>query len=373
MKPLDAKGRDDYFRRVADVLIAQIKAGTVPWVQSWKAGERGQPYNLKTGKRYRGGNSTWLATVSQMRGYQDERWGTYRQIQEVGGRVRRGQKGASVVYWQWEARRLARDGNGKPLLDDKAQPVYEVKPLERPRSYMYTVFNAEQANGLPPRPLPEAGHQWEQNERVEKLIKNCGVAIEHATQDRVFYDMGRDVIVLPHREQFPTPTAYYQSALHELGHWTGHPDRLNRESLLEGIRQGPKSVEYSREEMRAEISSMITADRLGLGHDGSRTASYVGYWVETLKDHPQEIYLASRDAQGMSDYLMERGRMIEHSREACVQDRPSQEPAVRLETSVSDLSGQREHRGIEIPRHRQLELPWPDRAGERDRAIGPAR
>ena len=55
MKPLDSKGRDDYFRRVADVLIAQIKAGTVPWVQSWKAGERGQPYNLKTGKRYRGG------------------------------------------------------------------------------------------------------------------------------------------------------------------------------------------------------------------------------------------------------------------------------------------------------------------------------
>ena len=128
-----------------------------------------------------------------MRGYQDERWGTYRQIQEAGGRVRRGQKGASVVYWQWEARRLARDGKGKPLLDDKAQPVYEVKPLERPRSYMYTIFNAEQANGLPPRPLPEAEHQWEQNERVEKLIKNCGVALEHATQDRVFYDMGRDV------------------------------------------------------------------------------------------------------------------------------------------------------------------------------------
>lgn len=72
---------------------------------------------------------------------------------------------------------------------------------------MYTVFNAEQANGLPARPLPEAGHQWEQNERVEKLIKNCGVAIELATRDRVFYDMGRDVIVLPNREQFPTPTA----------------------------------------------------------------------------------------------------------------------------------------------------------------------
>jgi len=137
MRPLDSKGRDDYFRRVADVLIAQIKAGTAPWVQSWEAGERVNPYNLKTGKSYRGGNATWLASVSEMRGYQDERWGTYRQIQESGGQVRRGQKGASIIYWQWEARRLARDGEGKPVLDEKSQPVYEVAKLERPRSYMY--------------------------------------------------------------------------------------------------------------------------------------------------------------------------------------------------------------------------------------------
>ena len=122
--------------------------------------------------------------------------------------------------------------------------------------------------------------------------------------------------------------------------------------------------------MRAEISSMITADRLGLGHDGSRTASYVGYWVETLKDHPQEIYLASRDAQGMSDYLMERGRMIEHSREASVQVRQSQEPDARQGNTDSDLDIQRDHRRIEIPRRGQLTLPWPDRTGDRDRAMG---
>ena len=212
MKPLDSKSRDDYFRRVADVLIAQIEAGTVPWVQSWQPGERAQPYNVRTGKTYRGGNATWLASVAQMRGYQDERWGTYRQIQESGGHVRRGQKGASIIYWQWEARQLARDNAGKPVLDDKAQPVYEVTKLERPRSYTYTVFNAEQATGLPPRPLRKAGHQWERNERVEKLIKNCGAALEHNHQDRVFYDLGRDLIVMPHREQFPNSAGYYQSA-----------------------------------------------------------------------------------------------------------------------------------------------------------------
>ena len=311
MRPLDGKRRDDYYRRVADVLIAQIEAGVAPWRQSWQPGERVRPYNLKTGKSYRGGNSTWLASVAQMRGYQDERWGTYRQISEAGGQVRRGQKGASIIYWKWEARQLARDSDGKPVLDDKAEPVYRTTKMERPRSYTYTVFNAEQATGLPARPLRQPGHQWERSERAEKLFKNCGAALEHNHQDRVFYDLGRDLIVMPHREQFPSAAGYYQSALHELGHWSGHPDRMNRETLVDGIRQGPKSLEYSREELRAEISSMITGDRLDVGHDGSRTAAYVEHWVQTLKDHPQEIYLASRDAEQISDYLMERGRMAE--------------------------------------------------------------
>jgi len=311
MRPLDPKGRDDYYRRVADVLIAQIKSGAAPWVQSWEAGERVQPYNLASGKAYRGGNATWLASVSEMRGYQDERWGTYRQIQEAGGQVRRGQKGASIIYWQWEKRKLARDSSGKPVLDEKSRPVYEVSKLERPRSYMYTVFNAEQASGLPPRPLREGGHQWERNERAELVVKNCGAEVEHTLQDRVFYDLGRDLIVMPHREQFTSPAGYYQSLLHELGHWTGHPERMNRETLVEGVQQGPKSLEYAREELRAEISSMMTGDRLDVGHDGSRSAAYVDFWVKTLQDHPQEIHLASRDAQLISDYVMERGRALE--------------------------------------------------------------
>ena len=329
MRPLDPKGRDDYYRRVADVLIAQIKDGTAPWVQSWEAGERVQPYNLASGKAYRGGNATWLASVSEMRGYQDERWGTYRQIQEAGGQVRRGQKGASIIYWQWEKRRLARDGGGKPVLDEKGQPAYEVAKLERPRSYMYTVFNAEQASGLPARPLREGGHRWERNERAELVIENCGADVEHTVQDRVFYDLARDRIVMPHREQFTSPAGYYQSLLHELGHWTGHPERMNRETLVEGIQQGPTSLEYAREELRAEISSMMTGDRLDIGHDGSRSAAYVDFWVKTLQDHPQEIHLASRDAQLISDYVMERGRAREVEAGGESQARaPSPPPAV---------------------------------------------
>ena len=217
-----------YYRKVADHLIDQIEAGTAPWTQAWQPGEKAMARNVATGKAYRGGNSVWLASVAQMRGYQDERWGTYKQVEGLGGQVRRGQKGAAILYWQFETRKLARDRNGRKVLDEEGKPVYETMPLERPRSYPYTVFNAEQCDGLPHREAAAGVPAWDSIEAAERVLKQSGAEIEHARQDRVYYDLGRDRIVLPLKEQFPTGPTYYQSALHELGHWTGHPDRLNR-------------------------------------------------------------------------------------------------------------------------------------------------
>ena len=307
--PASAAERSDaYYRKVADHLIDQIERGTAPWTQAWLPGEKAMPRNVSTGKAYRGGNSVWLASVAEMRGYQDERWGTYKQVQDLGGQVRRGQRGASILFWQWETRKLARDGGGRPVLDEEGKPVYEAVPLERPRSYPYTVFNAEQCNGLPRREPPAGAQAWDAIEEAERVLKQSGATIEHVRQDRVYYDLGRDLIVMPDKEQFSSGPTYYQSALHELGHWTGHPDRLNRETLIQGIRDGTSSPDYAREELRAEISSMITGDKLKLGHDPSRHAAYVGYWVQALKDDPREIYRASQDAQVISDYVLGRAR-----------------------------------------------------------------
>ena len=263
---------------------------------------------MSAGKAYRGGNSVWLASVGQMRGYQDERWGTYKQVEGLGGQVRRGQKGASILFWQFETKKLARDGSGRPVLNEEGKPVYETTPLARPRSYPYTVFNAEQCTGLPRREPPKGALAWDSIEAAERILKESGAAIENIRQNRVYYDLGRDLIVMPDREQFPNAPTYYQSALHELGHWTGHPERLNRATLVEGIREGARSPQYAREELRAEISSMITGDRLQLGHDSSRHAAYVSHWIQTLKDDPREIYRAAQDAQVMSDYLLDRTR-----------------------------------------------------------------
>ena len=305
----EARARvDAYYRRVADALIEQIERGTAPWSEAWKPGERALPYNVKSGKAYRGGNSVWLASTASRREYSDERWGTYRQVKELGGQVRRGQKGCKILYWQWEANHLARDRHGKPLLDEEGRPVHETRALRSPRVYQYTVFNAEQCDGLPPRPPRAAARAWDSHPEAERVLRHCGAVIEHARGDRAYYDLRRDCVVLPLREQFPSGPSYYQSALHELGHWTGHPSRLNRQTLLEGIEHGFGSHAYAREELRAEISSLMTGDRLNIGHDPSRHAAYVDSWVQKLREDPREIYRAARDAQQMSDWLVERAR-----------------------------------------------------------------
>ncbi len=364
---------EDYYRRVADSLIAQIERGAAPWTQAWKPGEKALPYNVKSGKPYRGGNSVWLASTADQRGYSDERWGTYKQIKDLDGQVRRGEKGCAILFWQFEAKRLARDRQGKPLLDDKGQPVYETRALPSPRVYQYTVFNAEQCDGLPARPLRAGSHTWDRHEAAERLFKHSRAVIEHSGADRAYYDLSRDRIVLPFKEQFPSAPSYYQTALHEFGHWTGHPERLNRSTLTKGIEDGFRSRDYAREELRAEISSMMTGDRLQIGHDPSRHASYVGSWIQALKEDPREIYRASKDAQDMSDYLLERGRVREQGREERAEARVPASPVAgsgrdRIEWPVAAGLGIQD-----APRRPAVKMPWPDRSAERDRAVGPER
>ena len=135
--PTSAERTEEYYRKVAEALIEQIERGTAPWTQGWTAGEsqRRLPANVKTGKAYRGGNSVWLASVAERSGYGDHRWGTFKQVKEVGGQVCRGERGSQILYWDWEKRRAARDRNGKPVLDEKGQPVYETRRREVPFVY----------------------------------------------------------------------------------------------------------------------------------------------------------------------------------------------------------------------------------------------
>ena len=306
---------DEYHRRFAEAIVEQIREGTAPCQKPWGPGERVLPSNVETGRAYMGGNSLHLATVQQQRGYADVRWGTYRQIRNRGGQVRKGEQGTRILSFQDHRRVLVRDGRGRPATDDKGERVYRLERLPTPVVRQYTVFNAEQADGLPSRPEPVAGPLWKAHQQAERVLEDAGVPVRHVPGDRAFYNLNQDEIILPARAQFPSANHYYQTALHELGHSTGHPERMNRATLAEGIRDGFGSVAYAREELRAEISAMMTGERVGVGHDPSRGAAYVRGWIAALEEDPREIRRAAADAQQITDFVLARSREREADRE----------------------------------------------------------
>ena len=359
---------DDYYRQVADRLIAQIERGTAPWTQAWEPGTQKLPCNVKTGKPYRGMNSVDLASAADQRGYADQRWGTFKQVRDLDGRVRRGEKGVAILYWRFETQRKLVDAEGRPVTDDEGRQKVQVEPLRSPQVFRYTVFNAEQCDGLP---APEPAKQnWAGIEAADRVLAGSGARIEHTADSRACFDMQRDRVVLPYKEQFASAPNYYQTALHELGHWTGHPSRLNRATLIEGTRDGYGSKPYAREELRAEISSMITGDRLELGHDPGRHASYVGAWIQALREDPREIYRASKDAQGISDYLLapQRDRLAEQERI----ERPRQ-LGLELDRAAAESYRRPEPVAPTAPARTYVTLPPVNRAPERSRSAGPER
>ena len=313
---------EEYHEQFAARIVKALEAGTAPWQKPWKAGERILPHNFGSGRDYRGGNAVYLAMNALDRGYADPRWGGYRQIQEAGGHVRKAEKGTPILYVDFNRRTTVRDEGGKPVLDDAGRPVVESVRRDRPLVKLQHVFNVEQTEGLNLRSLQTAAPEWEGHERAEALMRASGVRIDHVAGDRAYYRLSEDRVVLPERSQFASQDAYTHTALHELGHATGHPRRLNRPTLVD--HGGFGSETYAKEELRAEIAAMMTGEKLGVGHEPRHGTAYVSSWVKALENDPREIRAAAGDAQRISDWLMARER--ERTAE---QEPPSPAPASR--------------------------------------------
>src|SRR6516162_1026216 len=266
----------------------------VAWQQDWVEGQRSSPYNPTTGKRYRGINI--LALVAT--GRSDPRWMTYRQAQAQGWQVRRGEKGTQIQHWIWEETRTRLGKDGSLELDKDGNPIKDLVRLSRPKVMAAAVFNAEQIDGIPGLE-PVSRLEWNPVDKAEKLLRASQAKIEHSQVGGAFYRVGTDTIHLPGRERFSEAAAYYAVALHELGPWTGHPDRLNRDL---GHPFGTEG--YAREELRAEIASMIMGSELGIGYDHRQHAGYVDHWVKILTDTPTEILYAAADAEKISEYIL---------------------------------------------------------------------
>ena len=309
------KTAEEYTHEFAAKLTQQIEAGTAPWQKSWKRGENRLPENFSTEKQYQGGNTLELMVQRTANSYNDHRWGTYRQIAVAGGHVRKGEQGTRILAYKPPKRRDTQETTTPGEGTEEKRDERDAEKTRRGTWRHYTVFNVEQADGLK---LPERKGveipQWEAQQNVEKVIRASGVTIREVNGDRAYYNMARDHIVLPERAQFKSAEAYYQTALHEVGHSTGHKSRMNRESLQQGTTDGFGSQAYAREELRAEISAMMSSERLGVAYEPQHGAAYVASWVKALKDDPQEIYKAAAEAGRISDYVCaapERARAAE--------------------------------------------------------------
>ena len=324
----------DYVDQVAGAIIKQLQEGTAPWQKPWKPGERFMPYNPTTGNEYRGANALWLMSQSESKSFGDARWMTYRQAQEQDAQVTKGQKGTAIQYWKWQGLEPVKDASGKPVLDQEGEPVRRMVRYERPRVWSAVVFNAQQIDGLPPAPDRPAMAEWQRHEKAEAIMANSGVPVLHAPGDRAFYRLSEDKIVLPERGQFASADRYYATALHELGHATGHPSRLARDMAHPFGSEG-----YAREELRAEIGSMMLGEQLGIGHDPSQHVAYVGSWIKALQQDPREVFRAAADAEKITK--MVRSFELVQEQQAPDQVRDAEAGRARLTTPGRTIPWQR--------------------------------
>ena len=294
-----ATEKQPFHALVAQRLIEQLRQGTAPWQRPWVAGEPSSflPMNPTTGKRYRGINAMYLLA----QGHSDQRWLTYKQAAAVGAQVRKGEKGTPIQYWKFADERTKTDDAGKPVRDTNGALVKEQVRLEHARVFYATVFNAEQIDGLPAT-APRASQEWDAIARAESILRASGASIRHGERG-AFYRPATDTIHLPDKNQFASADGYYATALHELGHWTGHATRLDRDLAHPYGSEG-----YAKEELRAEIASMILGDELGIGHDPEQHAAYVGSWIKALQEDPLEIFRAAADAEKIQEYILARER-----------------------------------------------------------------
>jgi antirestriction protein ArdC len=290
----------DFRQEVTDRIVKMLEGGVAPWQKPWQAGvgSPGLPMNPTTDRPYRGGNAVHLMATEIQRGYDDPRWLTYKQAQEHGWQVRRGEKGTQIEFWEVKANQENRPPS--PRGDEDRGPDAK-EAASRLIHRVYTVFNAKQMDGIPPF-QPKEHSAFEITTAGEEILRNSGARISHDQADRAFYNRASDSIHLPPKESFANAPGFYGTALHELAHWTGHPSRLNRPTLNESYRFG--DTNYAKEELRAELASVFMAAERGIPHDPEQHAAYVNSWIKTLKEDKHEIFRAAHDASKATDFLL---------------------------------------------------------------------
>ena len=285
--------RTSLYKEITDKIIAELEAGRLPWVQPWgKSAVQAplaMPMNAATERRYSGINALILWGAVVQHGFPGQSWLTFRQALSLGGNVRKGERGTTVVF----ADRFIPDQE-RARAREQGDGPNAISFLKR-----FTVFNVAQCDGLTgdlatvPPPVPDGLILPE----VEALIRASGADLRLGG-DKAFYSPTLDYIQVPRPEAYFEPINWHRTALHELGHWSGAPTRLGRD--LSGS-YGSKS--YAREELVAEITAAFTCATLGITST-VRHADYIGSWLEVLREDDRAIVRAASAASKAAESLL---------------------------------------------------------------------
>lgn len=294
-----AKAKFDIYQHVTDEIMAQIEAGTPAWRKPWTGGGGGIHMPLRfNAEEYRGINVLMLWARASAEGYTSARWMTYRQAQELGGQVRKGETSTTVVKYG-TIEKEDEDGDAQRL----------------PYCRAYRVFNADQIEGLADafyiRPEPPRDLGTKTDPELEAFFARSGARIEISDQPQAFYDIRRDVIHMPPVATFHAAQGYYGTLAHELTHWTGADTRLER------FKRFSDRKAYAFEELVAEIGACMLGVRIGVEPAFDQSAAYVEGWLQAMKDDKRAIFRAASEAQKAVDFITEKaGRETKHEQAA---------------------------------------------------------
>ena len=288
--------RTDPYQLVTDSILAHLERGTVPWRCPWNR-TTGRPRNFHTGREYQGVNVLLLGLLH----FPSPWWMTFRQTQERGGCVRKGEHGAIVMKWG-QHQRDVKNGDGS----EEAKTTFFLKS--------YRVFNAVQIDGIE-YPSAESGPKLDASQRIaraEQIVAQMQKvpAIHEGRTTQASYRRSTDTIEMPAFERFNTPEEFHLTLFHELTHSTGHESRLARKSVMESDGFGGK--EYSQEELVAEMGAAFLGMEAGIVRDEhEQSAAYLKGWLNTLRvqEHRRWIVQAANQAGRAADFVLGREAM----------------------------------------------------------------